>query len=332
MVNPVSLIRSVSRAWWTLFAHEALQWESRLASLKQLAYESLTVAVAAIKQRIESPSDETAKKLPPQEKDQRLQAVKEKITGFDVSGDYEPGHCVIDAFAAMLEEGVLKIFPLGKCVSREQELQSVRADRQVVMLENQQLQVKTRSTELTADLGNELRVHHAFIRRGLALHMANLATYSVHEKVMREFMQHLTRPAPPGFRAPTIESVLRADKELWTRVADQVRSNLRPDKDDKLPVDAALMDLYQSASVVFHLLPLPGGSAQAPKRKQPGDDEAPKKVQQAEKPKANPNRRGKRNRQGKTNLPRGCMVTVAGTNRSSGYVTISTWPMGAATT
>ena len=147
------------------------------ASLKQLAYESLTVAVAAIKQRIESPSDESAKKLPPQEKDQRLQAVKEKITGFDVSGDFEPGHCVIDAFAAMLEEGVLKIFPLSKCVSREQELQSVRADRQVVILENQQLQVKTRSTELTADLGNELRVHHAFIRRGLALHMANMATY-----------------------------------------------------------------------------------------------------------------------------------------------------------
>ena len=39
------------------------------ASIKQLAYEALTIAVAAIKQRVETP-DEAAKKLPPQEKDQ----------------------------------------------------------------------------------------------------------------------------------------------------------------------------------------------------------------------------------------------------------------------
>ena len=111
-------------------------------------------------------------------------------------------------------------------VSREQELQSVRTDKQVVMLENQQLQIKARGAELTTDLGNELRVHHAFIRRGIALDMANIASYHVHEKVMREFMSHLTRTAPHGFKGPTIESVLRADRELWTRVADKVRSNL----------------------------------------------------------------------------------------------------------
>ena len=38
------------------------------ASIKQLAYEALTNAVAAIKQRVETP-DEAGKKLPPQERD-----------------------------------------------------------------------------------------------------------------------------------------------------------------------------------------------------------------------------------------------------------------------
>ena len=274
------------------------------ASLKQLAYESLTVAVAAIKQRVEAP-DETSKKLPPQEKDQRLQSLKAKITGFDVSGDYEPGHCVIDAFASMLEEGVLKIYPLSKCISREQELQSVRTDKQVILLENQQLQIKPQGVELSANLGNELRVHLAFVRRGLALDMANLATYEVHEKVVREFMGHLTRTPPPGFKGPTIESILRADKELWTRVADKVRSNLRPDKDDKLPVDLALMELYNSAPVVFHLLPLPGGGGtSAPVKRKTPDDEQPKTAQ-PKKENPGPSRKGKRNRQGKTSLPKG---------------------------
>ena len=273
------------------------------ASLKQLAYEALTVAVAAIKQRVEAP-DEVSKKLPPQEKDQRLQALKQKITGFDVSGDYEPGHCVIDAFASMLEEGVLKVYPLSKCISREHELQSVKADKQVVLLENQQLQLKPKAAELTADLGNELRVHLAFIRRGLALDMANLASYEVHEKVMREFMGHLTRSPPPGFRGPTLESILRADKELWTRVADKVRSNLRPDKDNELPVDKALEELYMSASVLFHLLPLPGNN-QGAKRKAVGDDEPSKPAPAAPSAPSPKGKPSKRKRQGKTSLPKG---------------------------
>jgi hypothetical protein len=280
------------------------------ASLKQLAYESLTVAVAAIKQRVETP-DEASKRLPPQEKDQRLRDLKARINGFVIAGDYEPAHCVIDAFAAMLEEGVMKFFPLSRCVSRELELQAVRSDKQVVMLEGQQLHVKTKNPELSSELGNELRVHHAFIRRGLALDMANLASYEMHERVMREFMSHLTRAVPMGFKGPTIEAVLRADKELWTRVADEVRSELRPDGDGKLPVDKALDKLYMSPSVLFHLLPLPTTAAAGPPKRKVQEAEA-----ETQKPeptgkgggttgKGNKNRQGKRARMGKTNLPAG---------------------------
>ena len=279
------------------------------AALKQLAYESLTVAVAAIKQRVETP-DETSKRLPPQEKDQRLRDLKDKINGFVIAGDYEPAHCVIDAFASMVEEGVMKFFPLSKCVSREHELQSVRSDKQIVLLEGQQLQVKPKGAELQSDLGNELKVHHAFIRRGLALEMANMATYQMHEKVMREFMSHLTRATPGGFKGPTIESVLRADKELWTRVADEVRSNLRPDANAELPVDKALEKHYMSASVLFHLLPLPLQTGSQTKRKADADD-VPQGKPDAKPgtgngaPGGNKNRRGKKARQGRTNLPAG---------------------------
>ena len=271
------------------------------AGLKQLAYEALTVAVAAIKQRVETP-DDTARKLPAQEKDMRLRTMRSKISGFEITGDYEPGHCVIDAFAAMLDEGALRHFPLSRCVSRELELLSVKTDKQVVLLEGHQLQVKAKSDELTSELGNELRVHQAMIRRGLALEMSNLATYATHEKVMRHFMGHLNKPAPPGYKAASIDAILRADKELWTRVADQVRSELRADKNGTLPVDVALEQLHTSASVAFHLLPLPlaaGGNASA-KRKISEEDDGPQKKQ----PKAAPKKRTK-SRQGRSNLPTG---------------------------
>ena len=150
--------------------------------------------------------------------------------------------------------------------------------KQVVLLEGQQLQVRSKGADLSTDLGNELRVHHAFVRRGLALEMANLASYDAHEKVVREFMGHLTRSVPPGFKGPTIEAVLRADKELWTRVADEVRSNLRPDVDGRLPVDKAFEKFATSSAVLFHLLPLPGRVATQPepanKRKTPESEPA----------------------------------------------------------
>eukprot|EP00435_Cladocopium_sp_Y103_P006180 s2711_g2.t1 len=275
------------------------------AGLKQLAYEALTVAVAAIKQRIETP-DDAVRKLPAQEKDQRLKTMREKISGFEITGDYEPAHCVIDAFAAMLEEGALRHFPLSRCVSRELEMLSIKSDKQVVLLEGHQLQVRPKGAELSSEFGNELRVHQAMIRRGLALEMSNLATYSVHEKVMRKFMHHLNMQAPPGYKAVSIDAILRADRELWTKVADKVRSELRADKDGVMPVDKALEELADSAAVAFHLLPLPGAShaSSANKRKTPDDDEAPKKEQPKAQPKPQPKRRTK-GRQGRTNLPAG---------------------------
>ena len=275
------------------------------SALKQLAYEALTVAVAAIKQRIETP-DEVGRKLPPQEMDERLRKIREKITGFDISGDYEPAHSVVNAFAQMLDEAVLKVLPLSKCISREQELLSVKQDKQVVHLEGQQLQIRNKTSELTTELGNELKVHQAFVRRGLALEMANLGTYNVHEKVVREFMSHLTRPVPPGFKGPNIEAILRADKELWLRVSDQVRSGLRPDGANQLPVDKALLDLYMSPAVLFHVLPLPstGGQKLEPgnKRKADADEKAASspKPSSPKKP-----RKGQKNRQQRTNLPSG---------------------------
>ena len=124
---------------------------------------------------------------------------------------------------------------------------------------------------------------------------------------MREFMSHLTRPVPPGFKGPSIESVLRADRELWTRISDKVRSNLRPDNNAVLPVDKAMEELYQSASVLFHLLPLPAHSGGAPnnKRKTPSEDEPVKAAPAKPDSGQGKGRRGKKTRQGRTILPKG---------------------------
>ena len=229
--------------------------------LRQLSYESITIAVAEIKQRVEPHSEGQVKRLPPQERDERMKQLSKRITGFAVQGDYEPGHCVVDFFTTMLEEAAPKYLPLSKCISREQELQSLKADKRIVVLEDQQLQVKSRAPEASADLSTDLKVQNAFVRRGLAADQACIMSYETHEKIRHFFMQHLSRPAPPGFKSPDIGAVLRADKELWMKAFEQCKSDIKVGPDGKYPWGEALLSLHTSPSVVFHLLPMPTGSA-----------------------------------------------------------------------
>ena len=49
--------------------------------MRQLGYEAITVAVAAIRQRVEPQQEGQLKKLPPQERDERIRKQAQSITG-----------------------------------------------------------------------------------------------------------------------------------------------------------------------------------------------------------------------------------------------------------
>ena len=254
------------------FTHPSLGLESML---RQLSFEAITVAVAAIRQRVDTPVEGQLRKLPPQERDERAKRLAAKITGFSIQGEYEPAHVVVDFFTTMLEEGAPKYLPLSKCISREQELQSQRSDRRIVVLEDQQLQVKHKAPDLAADLSTDLKVQNAFIRRGLACEQAGLLTHDTHEKLRHEFMSHMMRTPPPNFKAPDIAAVLRADKELWMRAFDKCKSGIKPDATGAFPLGEALLEFQHAPQVVFHLLPTPISSG-AKRTHSPDDDAGPK--------------------------------------------------------
>ena len=53
--------------------------------MRQLSYEAITISVAAIKQRVEPSVEGQVKRLPPQERDERMRRLSEKITGFSIT-------------------------------------------------------------------------------------------------------------------------------------------------------------------------------------------------------------------------------------------------------
>ena len=91
--------------------------------MRQLRYEAITVAVAAIGFPVEPQQKVQIKRLPPQERDQRIRKQSASTTGFTIQGDYEPAHAVVDFFTIMLEESAPRYLSSSKCTSREQELQ-----------------------------------------------------------------------------------------------------------------------------------------------------------------------------------------------------------------
>ena len=221
-----------------------------------------------------------------------MRRISERITGFEITGDYEPAHCIADFFTTMIEEAAPRYLPLGKCVSREQELLSQKVDKRIVVLEDQKLQVKNTAPDINADLSTDLKLQNAFIRRGIACEQSNLMTYDTHEKIRHAFMAHMTRDAPPGFKGPDMAAMVRADRELWMRAFDKCKSDLKVNQQGKLPFDVAMLELYTSPQVVFHLLPTPGGmtrkrsrskSAPKPTKPKPGNPSATKTSPKADK-------------------------------------------------
>ena len=157
-----------------------------------------------------------ARRLSTQERSSRLQALQTKLGSFRISGQYEPSHQLVEAFNSMLPDQSIRHVPLNRCSCREQEVSNLKRDEHLLRLENSALR------------SSELRVAQALSRRGLAMDMAGLGTFEVREAYARSLLEYLRRPPPPKFDPPGIDAVyavLRADREMWVRVADEVGSD-----------------------------------------------------------------------------------------------------------
>jgi len=83
----------------------------------------------------------------------------------------------------------------------------------------------------TADLGTELKLMWAFQRRGLAMDNCRLLDWDVHETWLRYMLNAMTRECPAGYHAVCSEQVIKADRELWTILAQGNLKSLKPTND-----------------------------------------------------------------------------------------------------
>ena len=148
--------------------------------------------------------------------------------------------------------------PPSKCTKRDAEVQQTLKEKPTTLtLEQQTLKLSTADPKLKADTSNELLMQWALQRRGLAFDQCKLISNDIHERWVNMLLMQLTREAPSGYAKVNMEQILRADREMFTVMAQEHSGPFLNRPKGELPLDLLMTRLTTDPRISMHLLPLP---------------------------------------------------------------------------
>ena len=113
----------------------------------------------------------------------------------------------------------------------------------MLSLEQQMVKLATPAEPVVADTATDLQLQWALQRRGLAYDQCALIKYEEHEVWVQQLLGQLTREPPPGFAKVSINQVIRADRELFTIMAQELQDTVQPDARGNFPMEVKLKEL-----------------------------------------------------------------------------------------
>ena len=164
----------------------------------------------------------------------------------------------------MVESGVLTWIAPSKCSKRDDEIQAnIRPAASTLQIEQSTLKVAQVPVATTADVGSELKLQWALQRQGIAMDQCRLLDWAYHEEWVQWLLQTLPKDVPPGFAAVKLDQLLRADKELWTILAQQQSKSLKPVNDQPV-LNEDFKKLTTDPRATMLILPLPTTGPKVP--------------------------------------------------------------------
>ena len=270
------------------------------SAIRRIHFESTTLVISSIKERVTSEGadkSDTARKIPQAEKRQRREEQLRRLGGIAMVGELDPSHALLDLANHMLDTGAIVWIAPSKCSKRDDEVQmSLKDSKSSVQVENSQLKVGPSTDTVVAEWNSELKYQWCLMRRGLAMDQCRVLSWEVHQHWTNYLLNLLSRPANLGFQQIQLQQLVRADRELWTLLAQEVSGSLKMNGND-IPLDGHVKRLTTDPRVTMLLLPLPGN------QKLPEMPDGPKKNPSA---KQAPAPAPKRNPKRKTRAERGC--------------------------
>ena len=235
----------------------------RASLLRRLHFEAYTLTASDLRARVESRGDDGPRKMPREERNSRLVALKRRLPGLDLTEHHLPAHHMVDVFAQMQEEGQLRHLPWQEYASRIDEAKGIKRVKEWKPTASGTLQeVVSTSATLIHLGGDNLKLLQAFTRRGVAMEVANLLTFEKHEQIVKYYMRDMTREPPPHYAQISYDQVLRTDVEMFRIFADLTVDGLSMAMDGSRPLDNLVTEAITDPTVRMLMLPLAVGTSQ----------------------------------------------------------------------
>ena len=226
------------------------------AALKRLLFESHTLVMASLKEQAITPDAAATRKVPPTERDAKMQHVKNTLVGLLIEGPLDPGHSVLDACAQMHFTNEIKYLAPERCVSRMHEITHLKSPAKQIEIDSDRLIVREKHEVPDEAAHSALQVKEALERRGIGLVFADMVTYTAYSKYLTALFAHMHRDPHPGYARTSVSQIISADKAVWAKLLED---GIKPRRDSAgvLPLDVHLSKALESYAVSFTLLPLP---------------------------------------------------------------------------
>ena len=130
--------------------------------MKRLTFEAQTYLIAVLRQGLDQPDDSQPKKIPFAERSTRMEALKRRLSGVSIKGEYEPAHVLLEKACAMFDQNLVKYLEPSVCISRAYEVQGSKQTRELafekgsIVLKNQDEKLSTVTNTLPHGCSGEL--------------------------------------------------------------------------------------------------------------------------------------------------------------------------------
>ena len=228
------------------------------AALRRRHFEASAIIMAELKARATDTTGDGARRLPVAEKTARLRDQEMRLPGMRIKGELQPSFALIDMVANMKETNCVVWIAPSKCSKRDTEIQNNQKDKPVTLtLEQQMVKISSVDETVPTDTSTDLHLQWALQRRGLAFDQCSLISNAEHEIWVQQLLGQITRDPPSGFAKVSTSQVIRADRELFTVMAQELQGSLQPDDKGDFPMEKKLKELRTDPRITMFLLPLP---------------------------------------------------------------------------
>ena len=153
------------------------------------------------------------------ERDARIEQQKLRLTGLRFRGEEECCHSSYDITLNMLEKNCLLYLGPEKFPTRPHDPLQKKPSKEI-SIDQSQLVVKEKQSDLTCLTVTELEVSNAFKRRALAFDLVGVCAYDVMAGYHADLLDHLRTLPSPGYSAVSVQQILRADRAAFMFLAE----------------------------------------------------------------------------------------------------------------